>query len=469
MSALKKLYGAIAKVEDQEDGTIKVWGIASSAVADSDGETITADAMKAALPDYMKFGAVREMHQPKAAGTALEAEVQEDGTTKFCAHVVDSEAVKKVKTGVYKGFSIGGKVTSRDDLKKTTITGLRLVEVSLVDRPANPDAVITMYKSELLEPKQIWACAHIEHQHLAKADAVKCLETDAGEADTLEKIDNEPGDSPSAGLDAAAPTEATGSADDDQRADADGAEAGAEKADEATDLKKGMYSVSNFASLLQSILCMAQDAEYEAEWEKDSSPIPAQLREWLKAGTVIFAAMATEEVAELIATLSPQEPVDIAMADKAGDLQKAGARNSKADLEKIQTMHDHAVDLGAQCSAAEKAEPVTDLHKMAAPDLEKYADVWFAKYCSERGIEEAPAISAYIKDANDELVKRRERIEELEKQPAAPKGALRAIGKADDIGGPGGEAQIDPIKKSDGTVDEEATAIKMARAKPITL
>lgn len=146
----KTRYGEISKIEAQEDGTLNVWGVASSESEDSDGETITAAAMKAALPDYMRFGAVREMHQPKAAGTALAVEVGDDGVTKICAHIVDSEAIRKVNAGVYKGFSIGGRVTARDELKKTTITGLRLTEISLVDRPANPDAVITCYKADAL-------------------------------------------------------------------------------------------------------------------------------------------------------------------------------------------------------------------------------------------------------------------------------------------------------------------------------
>lgn len=145
---LKKLYGAIQKVHDQEDGSIIVEGIASSEVVDSDGETITAAAMKAAIPEYMKFGAIREMHQPKAAGTTLEINVGEDNVTVLKAHIVDSEAVKKVKANVYKGFSVGGSITSRDELNKTVITGIDLVEVSLVDRPANPSAVITCYKAE---------------------------------------------------------------------------------------------------------------------------------------------------------------------------------------------------------------------------------------------------------------------------------------------------------------------------------
>jgi hypothetical protein len=103
----------------------------------------------------MKWGAVREMHDKKAAGTAIEADVKDDGRTWFGAHVVDSEAVKKVKSGVYKGFSIGGKVKSRDTANKAIITGIDLIEVSLVDRPANPEAVFTMYKSESLEPEAV--------------------------------------------------------------------------------------------------------------------------------------------------------------------------------------------------------------------------------------------------------------------------------------------------------------------------
>jgi len=143
-----RLYGEISKTEAQDDGTLKVEGFASSEAVDSDGEIVTAEAMKAALPDYMKFGAVREMHQSKAAGTAIEAAVQADGRTYFKAHIVDTEAVKKVNAGVYKGFSIGGKVTSRDELNKSTVTGLKLVEISLVDRPANQEAVFSLAKFE---------------------------------------------------------------------------------------------------------------------------------------------------------------------------------------------------------------------------------------------------------------------------------------------------------------------------------
>lgn len=168
---MAKLYAEIAKMEAQDDGTVKVWGYASSEAVDSDGEIIAAEAMKAAIPDYMKFGAVREMHGSNAAGTAIEINVEDDGRTFFGAHIVDPIAVTKVKTGVYKGFSIGGSVTARDELNKSQITGLKLTEISLVDRPANPDAVFTCFKAD--KPKDDEEAADKDDKPSDKSDEEK--------------------------------------------------------------------------------------------------------------------------------------------------------------------------------------------------------------------------------------------------------------------------------------------------------
>jgi len=146
MAKRVRLFGAIEKVEPQEDGTLIVSGIASSETVDGAGEVVKAQAMRDAIPDYMKFGAVREMHANIAAGTALSINVDAEGVTHFEAHVVDPTSCKKVETNVLKGFSIGGKVTSRDPLNKKIIDGLSLTEISLVDVPCNPDAVFAMAK-----------------------------------------------------------------------------------------------------------------------------------------------------------------------------------------------------------------------------------------------------------------------------------------------------------------------------------
>lgn len=143
---IKHLYATIEKVDKQDDGTLVVSGIASTETRDSAGELVKANAMRSAIPDYMSYGAVREMHQPIAAGTAITCTVDNDGVTRLSAHVVDPVCVLKVNTGVLKGFSIGGKIKSRDSVDKTIITGIQLTEISLVDRPANPDARIELVK-----------------------------------------------------------------------------------------------------------------------------------------------------------------------------------------------------------------------------------------------------------------------------------------------------------------------------------
>lgn len=176
-----RLYGAIQKIEPLDDGTVRVHGIATSEAMDDQGEIVRADAMRAAIPGYMRFPALREMHQLSAAGTTLEAEVCEDGTTRIVAHVVDPLAVAKVKNQVYRGFSIGGRVTRRDAGNPKAITSLVLNEISLVDRPANPEAIFDCWKAAVAadlsySPIQIWACGVPDHSHLAKADALKCIE-----------------------------------------------------------------------------------------------------------------------------------------------------------------------------------------------------------------------------------------------------------------------------------------------------
>lgn len=143
------IYNRISKVEDKPDGTIKVYGYASAPVRDAHGEVVTAEAMRNAVEDYMKFPAVREMHNAdKAAGRGLEITFDDDDRSVFVAHVVDSEAIKKVKAGVYSGFSIGGKIKKRNSQDPSIIQRIDLMEISLVDRPSCPDAKIDLWKRD---------------------------------------------------------------------------------------------------------------------------------------------------------------------------------------------------------------------------------------------------------------------------------------------------------------------------------
>lgn len=179
-----KIYLPIAKVDAERR---EVWGYASTEARDDQGEIVKREALIAALGDYMNFANIREMHQLSAVGVAREAAVDERGLY-VGAKIVDDQAWQKVVEGVYKGYSIGGRITQRDPSDYKTITGLVLNEISLVDRPANPEAVFDYWKaagaSRMSEtrfnpPIQIWACGVPDHRHLAKADAVKCQANNA--------------------------------------------------------------------------------------------------------------------------------------------------------------------------------------------------------------------------------------------------------------------------------------------------
>lgn len=155
MTALRKfaIYGALSKIEEQADGTLRVFGIASSGSRDDAGEIVDPAAMKAALPEFAAHPSIREMHQPIAAGRALEVSVDKDGITHVVAHVVDPGTVSKVRHRVLTGFSIGGRVLKRDPNDPTIIRAIKLNEISLVDRPANPDAVVNLFKIGGRTPK----------------------------------------------------------------------------------------------------------------------------------------------------------------------------------------------------------------------------------------------------------------------------------------------------------------------------
>ena len=143
-----RFYWPIAKVDAAQH---MVWGYASTEAVDDQGETVAREALEAALDDYMRFANIREMHRDSAVGVAKEAEIDGKGLY-LGAKIVDDAAWRKVVEGVYKGFSIGGRVTRRDPADRSHITGLTLTEISVVDRPANPEAVFDCWKRSTVSP-----------------------------------------------------------------------------------------------------------------------------------------------------------------------------------------------------------------------------------------------------------------------------------------------------------------------------
>lgn len=141
-------YCEITKTEKTPDG-LMVWGQAAGPELDMDEQRCDPTWLKTAMPDWMRWGNVREQHQAIAAGVGKE--LTEQGDKWFLKSlVVDPVTIKKVETGVLKGYSVGvkhGRVVKSANAPKGLINGGNIVEVSLVDRPANPAATITICKA----------------------------------------------------------------------------------------------------------------------------------------------------------------------------------------------------------------------------------------------------------------------------------------------------------------------------------
>ena len=132
-----------------EDGYIRVKGLATDATLDLDEQICDPEWLKTAMPEWFAIGNIREMHQSKAIGKAMEME--QSGTGYIVeAKIVDSEAARLVEEGIYTGFSVGikgARVEKSADAPGGMIRSGKIVEVSLVDRPANPSCVIELAKS----------------------------------------------------------------------------------------------------------------------------------------------------------------------------------------------------------------------------------------------------------------------------------------------------------------------------------
>lgn len=150
MTDLTSAFFGIEKADRNADGTLTVYGKATDDSIDIDQQICDSDWLDRAMPDWFKSGGnIREQHSNVAAGVAKEYEQKESGHF-IRALVVDPVSVKKVETGVLKGFSVGIKnprVVRDNKAANGRIIDGQIVEVSLVDRPANPNCTLVLAKS----------------------------------------------------------------------------------------------------------------------------------------------------------------------------------------------------------------------------------------------------------------------------------------------------------------------------------
>lgn len=151
-------YFAITKKEKQADGTLYVYGKATDDSIDSDQQICDSAWLSKAMPDWFKSGGnIREQHSNIAAGKAKEYEEKADGHY-IGVLVVDPTSVLKCENEVFGGFSIGirsPRVIRDEKAVNGRIIDGTIVEVSLVDRPANPNARLVLAKSEGAEVIQV--------------------------------------------------------------------------------------------------------------------------------------------------------------------------------------------------------------------------------------------------------------------------------------------------------------------------
>ena len=158
---------------------------------------------------------------------------------------------------------------------------------------------------------------------------------------------------------------------------------------------KGFDDIARLSNLLDELTWLQQAVALDQAAAGGSSPVPGDLKDLVAQTAAILRQMIDEATADMAAKRHvPGRPV-----------AKVGARNSAADLERIQMLHDTAVDLGATCAA----------HKSVTPQMEKSFD----------------ALAASVAD-----ILARVRNIEAQPQPLPLGPATRAIAKRDDAADP---------------------------------
>ncbi|MEU8968160.1 hypothetical protein AB0D11_02595 [Streptomyces monashensis] len=147
-------WAPITKSEKDDDGTLTVYGPAASSSLDRDEQRLDEGWLDQAMPRWLaEGGGVREQHDPKrAVGVGVGLSKGDDGAHYLTAKIVDPVAVKKIEHGVLRGFSVGIKnpkvAMGKADAPKGLVVDGDVIEVSVVDRPANPGCMFALAKAD---------------------------------------------------------------------------------------------------------------------------------------------------------------------------------------------------------------------------------------------------------------------------------------------------------------------------------
>lgn len=485
-----KLFAQISKVDEQKR---LVYGRAVQEVADNSGEIYDYETSKPYFKSWSEdfekstdgksLGNIRAMHGTIAAGKATSVDFDDkEKAVDITAKVVDDNEWKKVIEGVYTGFSIGGRYIKKwtdGDLVRYTASPN---EISLVDKPCIPTAkffdIIKSDGSVIQQEFKMGDLAEEMKKVQAKAIDDLALLIDSGDISPMrlvelaksdKKTKDEGEDKESTTKDA--PKKAPESSDDGGDEEDEKSSKDPKKADDG-ELKKSIYNVRTFADSLQSLAYLCSSCDSESQYEGDDSPIPEQLRTWIAAGAEIFKAMAEEEINELVESLKSKSIMTpMYMADK-GELAKAGARHSADDIGHLQKAHDSLVSLGAKCDKADTTTKdlpapagghdasMSTPQQITGDPLKNKSDTSGDLLKSELQIKKIESLEDMLKKSTDTMNELAARLKKVEDMPMPAKGALLSVTKGQEI--QDSVPQVTPVMKSDGTIDEAATLIKMS-------
>lgn len=349
-----KLFAQIRKVDEEKR---LVFARAAQEVVDNSREIMDYASSK---PHFAKWsediakdtagknlGNVRAMHGKVAVGGLTQIDFNDgEKAIDVCAKIVDDQEWKKVLAGVYTGLSIGGAYVG--DKKVEKIDGQDVTRYT-----AKPNEV------SLVDRPCIPTAKFFEVQ---KVDG------------TLAKVafvEPEP-----------TPVEVVGT--DDQVV--------------AFGKLLNQHGLTMTDVLEKAMPAFLKDKETPAETPEEKAK---------RLAAEATAAAAAEEEAEKAAANDALTKLETTITDT---LAKIGARNSGADLSRMQKIHDSIVELGAACGMkpTEKHEPAGDLAKMITD-----------------------AVAPLQKLVEDQAAQ----IKKLADQPAPTTVRLRAVAKGDEMNG----------------------------------
>jgi hypothetical protein len=468
----------LLKMEEQADGSLMVYGLVTEQKPDLDREVCDYVTTKAfyqmrtaerwALTSKIagmepSLMAARGQHDPKQAIGAGRSIDFSDAlkTIKMGFQIVDGEAVKKWKAGVYVGFSQGGGYVDKwadPEFAGCTRYTCDPMEVSSVDAPCLPSALVESMKGRTVA--------------LAKA---------AGAGTVQVPLQTSPVDTPAAvsvsGFEAMLKSrpmvemclKSNAYSIEDRRSVMSAArkvglalsardEALVQKACARISVHKGLYEVGALGRLIEDLSWLCMQTEWERDVEDDGSKVPDDLRSSWMALLGSFKDMAAEEANEAAAAAPKGEKT--MKITSAADLTKA-AKTLMDHLEKHSEMHkafheklegtvakDHPLMKSSQammdhcdkCMKAakdtmgeeqpaeetEKALPAADLSKAAT---DRFAAIEKAQAAQDakldtivKALEKVPAGGAPHSGA-DPVKKAASPFDVLESQPAGAGGA----------------------------------------------